>query len=277
MKRLWKEGIQQLWRNKHVTVTTVLLGAVILFLLNILFGVQFLVDRMIQDFEKRADFSVPLVQDYDAFSLESLLQEFTLFPETQVEILEQQNFESFSVPKRLYVSFDQLEDVEPVLFKLKNTRYAALFDEWDGVLEAEFQGVVTQLLQLKILLHKFSLGLMLLFVFAGVVLVYNSFQMLAFMRRNEIGIARMVGAEDRFILGPFIFEGIGIGLISSVVSFLFFVLFLTTLQFFDAGAIFVYLFDNYFFYEFVAALLLGGFGAYWSVNRRLSGSFFKGA
>lgn len=274
MKRLWKEGMKQLWRNKHVTVTTVLLGAVILFLLNVLFGVQFLVQQMVQDFERRADFSVPLVESYDSFLLEALLQELTLFPNTNAEVIQQQVFESFTVPKRLYVSFQELEDVEPVLLKLKNTRYAALFEGWDGVLEAEFQGVVSRLLQLKNLLNTFSLGLVLLFVFSSLILVYNSFQMLAFMNRNEIGIARMVGADDRFILGPFILEGMGIGVAATLLSFLVFVIFLKSLQFFDGGAVFVHLFENYFLIEFLAALVLGALGAYWSVSRRLSGSFF---
>ena len=55
-----REGTVQLIRNKFLSSTTVLLGALILFLLNFVFALHFFTDYSLKSLEERADFRVPL-------------------------------------------------------------------------------------------------------------------------------------------------------------------------------------------------------------------------
>ncbi|MBP0962717.1 MAG: permease-like cell division protein FtsX [Oscillospiraceae bacterium] len=54
----------------------------------------------------------------------------------------------------------------------------------------------------------------------SLVIVANTIKITVFNRRKEIGIMKLVGATDLFIRLPFLVEGLLLGLISAVVSFL---------------------------------------------------------
>jgi cell division transport system permease protein len=52
-------------------------------------------------------------------------------------------------------------------------------------------------------------------------LVTNTIHLVVYSRKNELEIAKLVGASDRFILVPFLFEGILQGLIGSLTAIIF--------------------------------------------------------
>jgi cell division transport system permease protein len=81
------------------------------------------------------------------------------------------------------------------------------------------------------------------------------------MARDEIANMRMVGAENKYIQGPFMIEGIVYGVVSSVVTLILFypiTLWLTsnTQSFFGGMSLLQYYGDN--FLQFFAILLVSG-------------------
>lgn len=52
-----------------------------------------------------------------------------------------------------------------------------------------------------------------------IIIIANTIKLSVFARRKEIGIMKYVGATNSFIKGPFIVEGIIIGIISSIITF----------------------------------------------------------
>ena len=67
LQRSLREGSIQLWRNKFLSGTTIFLGALILFLLNFVFSIQYFADMSLQNLEARADFSILLQEDFVCF------------------------------------------------------------------------------------------------------------------------------------------------------------------------------------------------------------------
>ena len=61
--------------------------------------------------------------------------------------------------------------------------------------------------------------LMAVLLIVALFVIMNTIRLGVFSRRDEIAIMRYVGATNRFVVTPFIIEGILIGLISSVVAF----------------------------------------------------------
>ncbi len=61
--------------------------------------------------------------------------------------------------------------------------------------------------------------LMAVLLIVALFVIMNTIRLGVFSRRDEIAIMRYVGATNRFVITPFIIEGILIGLISSVVAF----------------------------------------------------------
>ena len=54
----------------------------------------------------------------------------------------------------------------------------------------------------------------------ALLLIYNTIKLTVFARRKEIGIMKYVGATNAYIRGPFILEGMFLGIIAAIVSLL---------------------------------------------------------
>lgn len=272
-KRSLREGWKQAWRNRFLTFMTFVLGVVILFLVNVVFSVKFFIDYSLQTFEKRADFSVALREGFDSFQFDAMLNEVKKY-DVSTQVLAAQDLGDFIVPQRLYIQFNAIEEVSDVLQILKNPRYDIVVGDWDSVLEEEFVSIVEKLLLLKQYIHRLSLGLVLIFILSGILLVLNTFKITAFSRRSEIGIGRVVGADTSFLVGPFVVEGIFIGLGASLVSITLYVALLAQLDFLPGGEIFEYLYNEIFYPEIGISIVVGAIGAYLSLQKYLKGSFF---
>ena len=62
-----------------------------------------------------------------------------------------------------------------------------------------------------------SLGIILILVFVAIFLISNTVMIGITVRKEEIAIIKYIGATDLFVRGPFIVEGMTIGLIGSVI------------------------------------------------------------
>ena len=62
-----------------------------------------------------------------------------------------------------------------------------------------------------------SLGVILILVFVAIFLISNTVMIGITVRKEEIAIMKYIGATDLFVRGPFIVEGMTIGLIGSVI------------------------------------------------------------
>src|ERR687894_2228038 len=54
-----------------------------------------------------------------------------------------------------------------------------------------------------------------LFLLASILLISNVIRLSIFARRKEIEVMKLVGASDRFVRTPFVFEGMAQGLIGA--------------------------------------------------------------
>lgn len=269
-RRSFREGSTQLWRHRFLSLTTVGLGVLILILLNFVFGVEYFAESSLSSLEQRADFSVPLREPYDAFEFDAMknsLQEFNI----EMQILGAEDFQEFHVPPRVHVKFLDITEVAEVLAVFKNPRYLEVVGEWDGVAEREFVTVVGNLLDLRKNVQMASRVLVLMFIVGGILLTINTFRITIFSRRDEVHIARLVGADPMFIAGPFIVEGILLGLLSALLAIILFVFILREIPILPSGEIFMHLWNNVFALEVLVAAGVGGLGAWWSMRRHLHG------
>lgn len=59
--------------------------------------------------------------------------------------------------------------------------------------------------------------LLLVMIIIAMEIIMNTIKLTVFVRRNEINIMKYVGATDRFIRGPFIVEGLVIGIVGAII------------------------------------------------------------
>lgn len=75
-----------------------------------------------------------------------------------------------------------------------------------------------KLLKATYIIRVSSLAIILILVFISVFIISNTIKLTVYARRREINIMKYVGATDWFVRGPFIVEGILLGLIGSFVT-----------------------------------------------------------
>lgn len=270
MSRSIREGALQLMRNTFLSGTTIALGVLILFLMNVIFSVQFLVEYQLSDIESRADFAVFLRENLDSFEFDALANELKTY-DVALDIIPEQTIDSVAFPPRLQIVFEDLEQVESVFEVLKKVRYDTVIGQWDTEGEREFVTVIQNLLRIRNGIDEAGFWLTILFVLGGVMLMINTFGMVLFARKDEIHVARLVGAKPSFIMGPFIVEGILMGVLASLISVGVTVFVLTRITVLPAGDIFVYLLDQVFATEILLASGVGAFGAWVSARKYLRG------
>lgn len=91
---------------------------------------------------------------------------------------------------------------------------------YDGVLKisapTELASTITEI---KKMINIAGFGIIILLVVVSIVIIANTIKITVFNRRKEINIMKFVGATDSFIRLPFLIEGVLLGLISAVISF----------------------------------------------------------
>ena len=75
----------------------------------------------------------------------------------------------------------------------------------------------THLTDFNSLIGYISAGIILILLGVAVFLISNTITVGISVRREEIGIMKLIGATDYFVRAPFVVEGIVIGLIGAVI------------------------------------------------------------
>lgn len=91
----------------------------------------------------------------------------------------------------------------------------------DGVLQVNApEDVAKTLVQIRHITIGAGIAIIAVLGVVSVMIIANTIKISVYSRRKEINIMKFVGATDRFIKLPFIIEGILIGLIASIISYL---------------------------------------------------------
>lgn len=94
-------------------------------------------------------------------------------------------------------------------------------EKMDGVDLVKYgEGMVEQLVSLFDIVRKISIGMVIALIIVTAFLITNTIKITIFSRKREIEIMRLVGASNINIKIPFIFEGLFLGIIGSIIPIL---------------------------------------------------------
>lgn len=114
------------------------------------------------------------------------------------------------LPNSIQVTVSELTDADTVV------EVASTFDGIEDI--KYYKETVEKLVQVTDSMRIAMLIVMAFLVFVSVVVVANTVKLTVFARQREIEIMKYVGATNWFIRGPFLVEGMIIGLFAAVVS-----------------------------------------------------------
>lgn len=115
------------------------------------------------------------------------------------------------------------------------------------------------------------------FIVISILITFNTIRLAIYMSRDEIATMRMVGAENKYIQGPFMVEGIVYGITSAILTLVLFVpitywMTAHTQTFFGGLSLFKYYDDNFFQFLvilLVVGILLGMISAWFAIRKYL--------
>lgn len=266
LQRSLLEGLRHIFRNGFLSFTTIVLSAILVFLLNILFATRFYADIALKQLESRADFSLYIQQDYNAFNLDALINDLKQY-DISTTVEQATTWQGIDIPPLMILHFSDLTKTEEAFSTLAKVRYDNVVTPWDQAEERSFVTVIKQLIQARDAGEKLSFWLTIIFIVGGFFITTNIFQLVFFARKDEIEIGRLVGASRSFLLGPFLAEGALLGFIGSTSATIITIILLTQINGLPTGEIFIQLWDSVFFLQIFVSSLIGGFGAYFASTK----------
>lgn len=118
--------------------------------------------------------------------------------------------ENNPLPNSILIKISKLEAADSVVEKVKT---------YQGIEDIKYyKDTVDQLMKITRFIQVGALIVIVFLVIVSVVVVSNTVKLTVLAREREISIMKYVGATSWFIRGPFLIEGIIIGILSAVVS-----------------------------------------------------------
>jgi cell division transport system permease protein len=280
LKRTFREGLDNFYRNGWLSFATVSVLAISLYIIGVTIILGVTANIVLKNIQDKINVSVYFNSD---------VQESTIL-DIKNQLVGYQEIKSID-----YVSKDQaleqfkkLGDNNPTITQAldelgENPLLSALVikaqspDQYDIISKAignssfadnisridfeENKTAVQRLTSIINLVEKIGTVLGVVFVFIGILITFNAIRLTMYSHRQEFEIMRLVGASNIYIRMPFIFEGIFYGITSALMAMI--ALFLTskllapiTQGSISGGDILTFYFAN--FFTILGALLFSG-------------------
>lgn len=227
-----RQGLKNIWRNKMFSIASIATMAACIFLFGVFFSLvtnfQHVVKGVEQDVAVTVFFDDGLPQDKIdkigmAIAGRDEVQSYTyVSPE---DAWEQYKAEYFQGNEEAAAGFDKdnpLANSANYQIYIKNieeqSTLVSYLESLDGVSKVQqSESVANTLTDLNRLISVVSGVIILILICVAIFLISNTVRIGIAVRREEIGIMKIIGATNFFVRAPFIVEGILIGLIGSAI------------------------------------------------------------
>lgn len=222
-KSIFKNGFMTIASLIVVVVCLVLFGTFEILTLNInYFGEQISENCQLQVFLDRELTDDQISQIADKISSYSYVKEKTY--QTGKETFD--NFKEGLSPEKIQYYEGVPNEVIRNSFKIVLTdtihadKAVKQLSRIDGVEEVANKEEVIEFINIaKKFINNISIWIVIIFALISIFIISNTIKLTLYSRRKEINIMKYIGAKDYYIRGPFVTEGIFVGLIAAIIAF----------------------------------------------------------
>lgn len=303
IKRIFRTGFLNFWRNGFVSFASVLMMVFTLFIIGLAIFTGVILGTTLQQFRDKADMNVYFTTDAGESAILALQTQVNALPEVaSTQYISAQdalaNFRELHKNDQLTLqALDQLGDnpLGAVLnVKAKDINsYGAIANflqdqealqtgqsqiiDKINYFDQQHQDAVNRLAQITSSAKWIGLIIILIFVLVTIAISFNTLRLTIYSSREEIAVMRLVGAGQGYIRSPFLVEGAMYGLIAGVVTMLLFYpltwwLGRSTANFFGGVSVFSYYIQHFpllFLIIVGSGVILGLIASYLAVSRYL--------
>jgi len=239
--RVFKFGWQEISRNLGISVATIFIMFISLTLVGGTLVLQRLSKNLVMTLQEKADISVffkedtkeediykikerienfPEVKEVEYVSKEKALEKFKEVHKDNPSIMESlQLIGKNPLPASLNIRADSSAAYEKLANFLEKGEYKDFIEK---VNYRQNQMIIDRLFSISENIKTSGLIISCILIFIAFVMTFNTIRLAIYSRRKEIAIMKLIGATNWFVRGPFLIQGILVGLFAGIISFLLF-------------------------------------------------------
>ncbi len=234
--RAIKEGFLNFYRDKWLTLATISVMALTLFLIGVTVFLGLAVHQTIANIEKRINISIYFnfdVPEDDIIAIQKSLEEKNLSEIQKIEFVSRaqalEQFKTYSdndpdildaldvvgenpLPDALVITAADTSNYESINTFFEE-EYSALISNTSY---RKNKGTISQVRDRMIFVRNATSFLSILFILIAGLVTFNTVRMSIYAHRKEFEVMRLVGASNTYVKIPVIFEGILYGLASAI-------------------------------------------------------------
>jgi cell division transport system permease protein len=249
-KRVFRSGLQNFFRNSFVSLSSVLVMGVTLFIMTFIILLGGLLNYSLDQVKNKVDVNVYFVTTATDTDIIAMKKTIEALPEvSSVEYISRDqalaNFKDKHVGDDVTLqALNELGDNPlgaTLNIKAKDpSQYAGiakyLDDTTKGVLSAGGQNIIDKVnyAQNKVVIDRLNtivksvnivgIWFAIIFVLVSIIVTFNTIKLTIFMAKDEISVMRLVGASNTYVKGPFVVSGLLCGVISAIIILITFAL-----------------------------------------------------
>lgn len=303
VKRIFRAGFLDFWRNGFVSFAAVSMMVFTLFIIGLAIFTGVILSSTLQQFRDKADMNVYFTTDAPEVQILALQKSVDALPEvastqyvSSADALA--NFRELHQNDQLTLqALDELgaNPLGAVLnVKAKDiSQYSAIANFLQGqealqtgqpqiidkinYFDEQHQQAINRLAQITDSSRWIGLAIIIIFVLTTIAISFNTMRLAIYTSREEISVMRLVGAGQGYIRSPFLVEGVMYGLIAGIITMLLFYpltwwLGNATENFFGGINVFAYYVSNFallFLILVGSGVFIGAVASYLAVRRYL--------
>lgn len=238
IKRIFKSGFINFWRGGVVSMASILVMTVTLFVIGSLILAGAFLTASLEEVQSKVDISVSFKVDASLDEIKAMEKALTALPEVKEVAFSSREEELALFRERhkdnnlLLQSLDEvgnpfgarlnIKAVDPAQYESiatfltnQDAASAAIIDQ------VSFKkDVVDKLLAITNSLKRVGLAASIVLAVTSILVMFNTTSLAIYIAREEISVMRLVGAETSYVRGPFMVEAIISGGIASLLAML---------------------------------------------------------
>lgn len=226
-----KQGIRNIWRNKMFSLASMATMSACIFLFGLFFAIVTNFQAMVKEAESGVAITVFFDENITQEQIDAIGAEIKARAEVSEykfvsaeeawEGFKEQYFGGSEEAAASFAGDNPLANSANYAIYMNDVSMQSVLVDYlnglDGVREVRHSATVANTLSdFNSLIGYISVGIILILFLVAIFLISNTVTTGIAVRRDEIGIMKLIGATDSFVRAPFIVEGILIGLIGAV-------------------------------------------------------------
>lgn len=240
IKRVFKSGFLNFWRNSSVSFTAVIIMTMALLVVGSLILTQALLNSTLDQIKNKVDINVYLVTSAEDKEIQVLKKQIESLPEVAHVVYsssdeELQKFKARHQNDELTLQAldeigtnplgasleikakdpSQYEGISTFLENQKKENSESIIDK---VNYSRNKAAITALTKIINASDKLGFAIAIFFGVIAFLISFNTIRLTIYMAREEISVKRLVGASTRYIKGPFVVSGLMYGTVATMIA-----------------------------------------------------------